>query len=855
MPPFPKGKRGDNGASATNIAVFREYTVRSKDICTERNVQRTVSVRKRERHRRGEACLARVVPQLSPRPPPNPVFLRGIPIRTIFVAARTEVRHKRKDDCGETEGEASLAPTGPAGSPIRSISTLNFALRKDLYMNRPGKTKKTLSPRMINILRLIIAAASCLIIFLMLALTVTPSQYDIKVGDPAPSIIKATKEVVDEITTKENQDREVAKVQRVKKNVDTPEAMQQKAIGDADAAVKKLKDIVSMLHSGESGTPNAAALESVNSELTPFGITLTLSQLRALYELDSEELTRLGNVTVTAVGEMMGMEIFADEVENTAELLIQEIAGETDDAEIVSVFSQVVENNLTFTVYYDDEATEKLRQEARANATVVKYVTGQVIVEDGKPITEKQYAMLKTLGLVDDSAIDLWLYVGIAILVIIMISALSLYLYLFEKNIYQSPKQLLIIALSCFITLLLCVLTRQLTFSVGETQVYIMPVMLGILLIALLIRNRVALFVNVPLSIIASMLSGSSGSFFNISTYTMVISSFVSGCVALRIIKRRQTRLSILLAGVGGGLAGIVSSFSLAMISSSSLRDSLIFSLFSGVGGPISAIICIALMPAFEVIFNVITTNRLIEMSNPNHPLLRRLLLEAPGTYHHSIIVANLAEAAAADIGANSLLARVGAYYHDIGKLVRPSYYTENQVGDNPHDRTEPRVSTAIITAHPRDGAQMLREHHMPEEIVNITLRHHGDTPVVFFYNKALNENSEVDVDDFRYPGPRPHTKEEAIIMMADTVEAATRAIQNPDRERVREVVEKLINQKISDGQLDDCELSLKDISRIENAFVTVLSGSFHERIEYPDVEIPKKHSQEQENKNDAGHH
>ena len=322
-------------------------------------------------------------------------------------------------------------------------------------MNKPGKTKKPRSKRMNNILRLIIAAASALILFAMLALTVTPSQYSIQVGDPAPSIIKATKEVVDEITTKENQDREVAKVQRVKKNVDTIEALQQKAIADADGAVKKLRDMVSMLRMSGDENINQTTLEAVNSELEAFDIHLSLDELRALYTIDSEELARLGNYTVTIIGEMMELEIFEDSVEDVVSALSSELDDETDDQQVASVLSQIIKNNITFTVYYDDEATEKLRQEARANATVVKYVTGQVIVEDGKPITEKQYAMLQTLGLVDDSTIDIWLYVGIGILIVAMLFTIALYLYLFEKGVYRSPKQLLIIALSCFITLLL----------------------------------------------------------------------------------------------------------------------------------------------------------------------------------------------------------------------------------------------------------------------------------------------------------------------------------------------------------------------------------------------------------------
>ncbi|MBQ7264243.1 MAG: HDIG domain-containing protein, partial [Synergistaceae bacterium] len=469
-----------------------------------------------------------------------------------------------------------------------------------------------------------------------------------------------------------------------------------------------------------------------------------------------------------------------------------------------------------------------------------------------------------------DSAPDLWLYVGIAILIVTTLVTIALYLYLFDKEVYTSPKQLLIIALSCIITLLLCVLTRQITLTVGETQIYVMPVTLGILLITLLIKGRVALFINMPLSIIASMLSGTSGSFFNISTYTMVISSFVSGCVALRILKRRQTRLSVLLAGAVAGLAGIVASFSVAMISSSSIRDSLYISLFSGIGGPLSALICIALVPAFEAVFNVITTTRLLEMSNPNQPLLRRLLLEAPGTYHHSIIVANLAEAAAGEVGANSLLARVGSYYHDVGKLMRPAYFTENQMGDNPHDRTDPRVSTAIITAHPKDGVQLMKEHRIPEEIINIAQRHHGDTPVVYFYNKALASGEPVDRAAFCYPGPKPRSRETALLMIVDSTEAAVRSedlgrklmgprgeepaedgeLGHPNRGRgqavlaVQELVARVVGSKMEEGQFDEADLTLRDISRIEEALCSVLLSMYHSR-KVKEIRSPSPQGQE----------
>ncbi len=202
---------------------------------------------------------------------------------------------------------------------------------------------------------------------------------------------------------------------------------------------------------------------------------------------------------------------------------------------------------------------------------------------------------------------------------------------------------------------------------------------------------------------------------------------------------------------------------------------------------------CIGIQPLLEWLFNLATTAKLIELSNPNQPLLRRLLLEAPGTYHHSIIVANLAEAAASAVGGNGLLARVGAYYHDVGKLKRPMYFKENQMGDNPHDRTDPRVSTAILTAHTRDGCMMAQKERIPQPVIDIIRQHHGDSPVLYFYDKAVKlYGEETDISAFRYDGPRPHSREAAVVMLADTIEAAARSIPNPNPEKIDALIRKL---------------------------------------------------------------
>jgi putative nucleotidyltransferase with HDIG domain len=228
---------------------------------------------------------------------------------------------------------------------------------------------------------------------------------------------------------------------------------------------------------------------------------------------------------------------------------------------------------------------------------------------------------------------------------------------------------------------------------------------------------------------------------------------------------------------------------------------------------------------------------KLIELSNPNHPLLRKILMEAPGTYHHSVMVANLADAACEAIGANGLLARVGCYYHDIGKTKRPNFFIENQMHhDNPHDRLQPEKSANIIISHVTDGSVILKKYNMPKEIIHIAEQHHGTTLLKFFYHKALQGGEEVNEEDYRYPGPKPQTKESAIVGIADSVEAAVRSLNQPTPETIESLVKKIVADRLQDGQLNECDLTLKELETVSHSFCETLKGIFHSRIEYPEM-------------------
>ncbi len=247
----------------------------------------------------------------------------------------------------------------------------------------------------------------------------------------------------------------------------------------------------------------------------------------------------------------------------------------------------------------------------------------------------------------------------------------------------------------------------------------------------------------------------------------------------------------------------------------------------------------IGVLPYLETAFSITSMIKLLELANPTHPLLKQLLLEAPGTYHHSLMVANLAEAAAEPIGANPLLVRVGSYYHDIGKIKRTDYFVENQRGyENPHEKIAPALSALIITSHVREGVELAREARLPQVIIDFIEQHHGTSLAKFFYSRALEEEREgsISEENFRYEGPKPQSKEVALVMLADSVEAAVKSLQDPNPERIRNMVRRIIKDKLNDGQLETSDLTFKDLDTVANSFCQMLEGIYHKRIEYPEI-------------------
>lgn len=681
----------------------------------------------------------------------------------------------------------------------------------------------------------VLAGAVVLCILFMAA--ITPQRYDLKVGDISHTTITASKDVVDEISTARQREAAANQVEPsyIFKEDVAGQVMQDLATVLAQVnAVQQYGRRVLEQYAPDDPEKQAeyvfaeAELNYARSLLTQ--LTLADYQLNTLLRATDQQMSDLNENITSAVENTLNTTIREGYVNESIQYLQQIIGYKTDIDLLQNVVTPILRKVIRPNMVIDQEATEKLRDEARAAVEPVIYKQGQNIVLARERVTANQLEMLRSLGMLDDDNVDIMMYVGAALLVALS-TAVLLALYLFDRETLQNPRRLIILMLIQCVTLGLCILGQLI-------HTYLSPALLSAMMLTGLLSANTGVAGALSVSVLVSALIAGGDTTFGAAMVNLLLTTFISGLLAVGIIRRRPYRQQVLLCGIVTAIANIVIILTIGFMTNTSVADVFANALWSAGSALLASVLCIALDPLAETFFHLATPAKLLELSNPNHPLLRRLLIEASGTYHHSIIVANLAEAAAEAVGGNPLLARAGAYFHDIGKLKRPLYFKENQIGDNPHEHTNPYVSAAIVTAHTRDGLVMAQQYRLPQEIQDIIVEHHGDTPVMFFYHKALQEadGQAVDIADFRYDGRRPQSKESAIIMLADTVEAAVRSMHDPTPQKIREFISKLVRGKLDDGQLDNAPLTLRDITRICDAFSTVLNGVFHERIEYPAI-------------------
>ncbi len=482
----------------------------------------------------------------------------------------------------------------------------------------------------------------------------------------------------------------------------------------------------------------------------------------------------------------------------------------------------------------DEQATNQAIEDKIKQINPQIYLKGQTIVNDGDIITQEQYQMLKDLGYVDTSLSEKkWSMIGIGILVG-CIFAVAMYFFskFYSKRPLKSNEEDMLFVLY--------VLSVVLIWVSGSFAVYLSPILISVVLVSIFLGNNFGIFFTVVLTLLTSLIIGADLQYI---IFILLSSSFATSIAKGILSRKNMYKVAIIFAAFNCiAYVGLIGLFT-----NKFAVDSLITVVYIALQAIITIIICFGIIPIFEMLFSIITPNKLLELSNPDNELLKRSTMEMPGTYHHSLVVANLSEVAANAVGADATLVRVAAYYHDIGKLMSPYHFSENQNGVNVHDKLDPIKSFEIITNHINYGIALATKHKLPKEIIDMIPEHHGNTLVNFFYIKAKNAdptNEEITEEMFRYNGPKPKTKESAILMLADTCEAAVRSriVKVSDFKEVEDFVNTLINGKIEDGQLTECDITYGDVEKIKAAFMRVFKGMYHERVEYPKlIEEPKE--------------
>jgi putative nucleotidyltransferase with HDIG domain len=662
-----------------------------------------------------------------------------------------------------------------------------------------------------------------------------PRQLEVEEGDVASRTFRAPRDFTFESKVLTEKQREEAAA-AVPESVIFDPGVRTEQLAKLDAVTDQVTEVRDSL----ALTPQAksAALGRIaNLNLSQRASSLVLSFSNEEWIAVSDEARR---VLSEVLGESVAAEGAGAARDRVRELISQEL--NSDQALVVEDLSRpLVVANLRV----DQARTEAARAAARAAIVPVQvsFARNQVIVQSGDLIDASELEALREVGLLSPGL--RWDTAAAAVIVALMAGAfLGAYLYLFQPPGVHSNRQLLMVILMVVLPVLVAKLYLPLILPDESRHflAYMLPLAAAPMLLAALLETQLAVAV---VALLAALL-----------TFTAVYLPDLSGVVATGPLDSLRM---VLVTGFGG-LAGVfaihrgerlnrhfvaglaVALTVLAVLIGVWLLDAERRTLdipwmvtAASVNGLLSAFIALGAFLGLSLLFGITTRVQLMELVQINQPLLRRLQDEAPGTFHHSIIVGNLAERAADAIGADSLLVRVGCYYHDVGKLLQPGFYVENQLGgENPHERLEPHLSAEIVAEHVRGGLELARRYRLPPRVAAFIAEHHGTRLVTYFYRKASQGQGEVDAAHFTYPGPKPQTRETALGMLADSVEATVRS--NPDHspERIDALVDEVVAERVTEGQLDDCDLTLRDLKTIAESFKATLRGVYHPRVEYP---------------------
>ncbi|HAN95535.1 HD family phosphohydrolase [Candidatus Darwinibacter acetoxidans] len=608
---------------------------------------------------------------------------------------------------------------------------------------------------------------------------------------------------------------------------------------DVTGVLNLLRQGIAPEDAGDAEQPEQLNISEIDRRLIrDWQIEIPQRNLEAVVSLSLAEFDRFAQITAELVLAAMEERISEDGLRDARDAFEESVkrSGLRDDLEQAAVVlgRQLIRPNLVL----DTERVQEAVAQAEQAVQPVQIIQGEIIIRKGDVVRPEHISLMRDVGLLKTGR-DYGAAAGRTLLVLAVVALMGVYLRQNRLQVLENPAHMGLVG-SVVVTVLL--LGRLFSMLAWPEAVYLNPSALVGLLLTLLLDPKVATMATVVTAVLLGVISDFS--------WAVGILALVGGLTAVLSVSKVSQRGDLMRAGSIVGGVNVLLMVALGLVG----KDSglLIHSYLGLLSGVLASIVAIGVLPYLESAFKITSPIRLLELSNPNHPLLRRLMLEAPGTYHHSILVGNLAEAAAEAVGADGLLARVGSHYHDIGKLKRPYFFVENQVGkDNPHDKMAPSLSTLIVTSHVKDGLELASEYRLPDVVTQFIAQHHGTDLVRFFYHRATeaSEDSSVEEKDFRYPGPKPQGKEVAIVSLADAVEAAVRSLTKPTPGKIEGLVRKIIKDRLNSGQLDESDLTFQDMDRIANAFVKVIMGMFHTRVEYPE-KITKEEIEGKKGKN-----
>jgi putative nucleotidyltransferase with HDIG domain len=689
---------------------------------------------------------------------------------------------------------------------------------KKRYLDMVARLRTRVRRMPLGSRRTVVAASIFILLVLILSIEISPFGFLIEAGKPSPRAILAptTVQYIDKAKTREQQDAAAAAVQDV-------------YVTDGKVAASELADIENLFNAVQDASAmpidpqDQAATAAVRLQDKRF-----LDDIGALLSLTTGQRQQARDAAVQAVSTVTSKGVSRDTLALAVEEAKADVRNSSSDPNVQAAAQEVVADAVQPNLVLDRKETDRRKKAAREaiKPVITTKLDGEVLVNKGEVVTPDEVDLLKSLGFKKATFTPLNILFT-AIFVLLLLGAVSMYLGKFRRLFYDSPGLLVLLGGSIVVFAAVAKVLTVAARSWSPLWGFLMPSAAIAMIVGVLFDSGTALVMVAMCGLVTGVVTGGNFSLVSLS----LLGGFFPALYASRTSSRHQLRRT-----------GLYTAFWVALVAFGATaltpaRQGMLMN--TGIGflnGAVCTVIAMGSLPFLETTFRVTTNTWLLELASPDQELLEELAMKAPGTYSHSVMVANLAEAAAREIGSDPMLAKVTSYYHDVGKVKRPQFFVENQPSDsNPHEHLSPNLSTLIITSHVKDGVEMLEANHLPPDLVEIVRQHHGTSLVRYFYEKALaTEEGPVDESRFRYHFPKPRRRTAGILMLADAVEAAARTLTKASPAAVEQLVERIVEGKLSDGQLDECDLTFEETTRIKKVFARVLTGTLHPRIDYP---------------------